>query len=126
MLQAISESEMEIMQIIWENDGSIPFAPLMEATQKKGKAWKQNTVLTFLVRLTDKGYLTAIKTGRAKKYTVTVSEDEYLEEQAKVFLHKVYGGNVKSLVSALLKQQGITEEDFLELRGFWKEGGDIK
>lgn len=126
MLQPISESEMEIMQIIWENGGSILFSPLMEIVQKKGKAWKQNTVLTFLVRLTDKGYLTAIKTGRTKEYTVTFSENEYLEEQAKVFLHKVYGGNVKGLVSALLKQQEITEEDFLELRSFWKKGGDTK
>ena len=126
MLQQISDSEMEIMQIIWENGGKISFAPLMKLVGTMGKTWKQNTVLTFLVRLIDKGYLSATKTGRAKEYFATITESEYQEGQAQIFLHKVYSGNVKGLVSALLKQDSLTEEDFRELHDFWKKGGNEK
>ena len=87
---------------------------------------EKNTVLTFLVRLIDKGYLSATKTGRAKEYFATVTENEYQEEQAKIFLDKVYSGNVKGLVSALLKQDSLTKEDFRELHDFWKKGEDAK
>ncbi|HCA28419.1 MAG TPA: transcriptional regulator [Ruminococcaceae bacterium] len=126
MLQQISDSEMEVMQIIWENGGNISFAPLMKIIESAGKTWKKNTVLTFLVRLIDKGYLSATKTGRAKEYFATVTENEYQEEQAKIFLDKVYSGNVKGLVSALLKQDSLTKEDFRELHDFWKKGEDAK
>lgn len=114
------------MQIIWENGGNISFAPLMKIIESAGKTWKKNTVLTFLVRLIDKGYLSATKTGRAKEYFATVTENEYQEEQAKIFLDKVYSGNVKGLVSALLKQDSLTKEDFRELHDFWKKGEDAK
>ena len=123
MIAQISDSEMEIMQIIWSSNGVIMFAQLMEELEVKGSKWKPNTVLTFLVRLEEKGVISSVKNGRTKEYTPILSENEYLETQAKTFLQKVYGGNVKGLVSALLKQESMTKQDFDELSEFWRKGG---
>ncbi len=123
--QAMSDSEIEIMQIIWANKGSILFAELLNELESKQKNWKPNTVLTFLARLSDKGILTTEKKGRLNVYISLVSENDYLEAQAKTFLDKVYGGNVKGLISALLKSDGLSSQDFDELKTFWNEGGDV-
>ncbi len=123
--QAMSDSEIEIMHIIWANKGSVLFAELLSEVELKQKSWKPNTILTFLTRLSDKGILTTEKRGRLNVYIALVSEDDYLEAQAKTFLDKVYGGNVKSLISALLRSDGVSSQDFDELKAFWNKGGDM-
>ena len=44
------------------------------------------------------------KIGHRNKYTAIVSEDEYQSSQTETFLHKVYEGNAKGLVSALIQK----------------------
>ncbi len=121
--QQMSDSERELMKIIWENGGSIFIAELLERVEENNKGWKRSTVLTFLTRLTEKGFIKTEKYKRKNKYIATLSESEYMEEQTTVFLHKVYDGNAKKLVSTLLKQDRITSKDFEELEKFWNKDG---
>lgn len=120
--QPISESELEIMQVLWESQGRVFLAPLMEALADKGKTWKANTVLTFLTRLEGKGLIRIEKEGRLNGYTALYTQEEYLQSQAQTFVAKVYGGDAKGLVAALLRQDCLTREDIEELRAFWEEG----
>ena len=122
--QQISDSEMEIMRVIWDNNGSAMFAQIMNALNEKDREWKANTVLTFLARLTDKGIISSIKHGRNNEYIALITAQDHLAEQTKTFVHKVYGGNAKHLVSSLLKQDYITSRDMEELKKFWEEGGN--
>lgn len=125
-IQAISDSEKEIMNIIWENGGSILLTSLLEILDTKNRNWKRTTVQTFLTRLIEKNILTYRKNGRNSEYIALLSEDEYMVEQTKLFLHKVYNGNVKNLVSTLLQQGSLTSDDFEELKKFWNGGKNIK
>lgn len=124
-LQQISDSELEIMHVIWHNDNSALFTHIMSALDGQSKSWKTNTVLTFLARLTEKGFVSTKKHGRLNEYVAVVSYNEYIDEQTKTFVHKIFGGNAKSLVSSLLKQDYINSDDMDELREFW-EGGTGK
>lgn len=121
--QPMSDSERELMKIIWESGGSIFIAELLEKVEARNKDWKRSTVLTFLTRLTEKGFIKTEKHGRMNKYIATLLESEYMAEQTTTFLHKVYGGNAKDLVSTLLKQDHLTSKDFEELKRFWENGG---
>ncbi|MCQ4925599.1 BlaI/MecI/CopY family transcriptional regulator [Tissierella carlieri] len=121
--QQMSDSERELIKIIWDNGGSIFIAELLEKVEENNKGWKRSTVLTFLTRLTEKGFIKTEKYKRKNKYIATLSESEYMEEQTTVFLHKVYDGNAKKLVSTLLKQDRITSKDFEELEKFWNKDG---
>ncbi|WP_353095937.1 BlaI/MecI/CopY family transcriptional regulator [Tissierella praeacuta] len=123
--QLMSDSERELMKIIWDNGGSIFIAELLEKVEENNKGWKRSTVLTFLTRLTEKGFIKTEKYKRKNKYIATLSESEYMEEQTTAFLHKVYDGNAKKLVSTLLKQDRITSKDFEELEKFWNKDGGI-
>ena len=121
-LSNISDSEKEIMQVIWENNGEIFLSPLMAALEKQGKSWKANTVLTFLARLVEKGMLRVEKQGRLNQYIALCSQQQYLESLTRSFMNKVYGGDAKSLVASLLRQDCLSEDDFEELQSFWNGG----
>lgn len=125
-VQQISDSEKEIMQIIWHHKGRILFAPLCTALEAQKRLWKANTVLTFLTRLADKGFIRIEKKGRLNEYIALSTEDEYLESLTLSFVDTVFGGDAKSLVASLLSQDRLTQEDMEELKAFWNGGKDIK
>ena len=120
MTQQISESELILMKIIWKNGGAALYSHIMEELEKDKNEWKNNTVLTLLSRLVEKKFLKIKKIGRRNEYTATVTEAEYQAMQTHRFLDKVYGGNVKNLVSTLLRQDIHSAEELKEIETFWR------
>lgn len=123
MIQQVSDSELELMKIVWASGGSAQYAAIMEALAKSGKTWQKNTVITLLSRLVDKGLLKTSKIGRRNEYIALVSESGYQSAQARRFLNKLYAGDAKSLVAALIQGDMLSEDDYLELKRFWEKGG---
>lgn len=121
MTRQISESELVLMNIIWKNGGEALYSLIMEELEKDNNEWKNNTVLTLLSRLVKKGFLKVRKIGRRNEYVATLSEAEYQSIQTHSFLEKVYGGNVKNLVSTLLRQDILSEEELKEIELFWRK-----
>ncbi|MCL2815000.1 MAG: BlaI/MecI/CopY family transcriptional regulator [Oscillospiraceae bacterium] len=121
-LQDASNAELEIMRIIWQSGGEITVKVLLSKLCAAGKSWKSSTVVTFLSRLVEKGMLTAVKDGRNNRYAAAISEKELRERQTHSFLKKIYDGNAKELVAALLKHEKLTKDDIEELSVFWREG----
>ena len=115
MARQISESELVLMEIIWQNGGTALYSLIMEELGKDGNEWKNNTVLTLLSRLVEKKFLKVKKIGRKNEYIATVTEQEYQTIQTHNFLDKVYGGNVKNLVSALLRQDILSADELMIL-----------
>lgn len=119
MQQQISESEYILMKIIWENQGKALFSVIMEKLEQDKNDWNKNTVLTLLSRLVEKGFLRTRKIGRRNEYIALVKEEQYQTLQTQSFLNKVYGGNVRGLVSTLLQQDIISAEELKEIEEFW-------
>ena len=118
-MQQISESELVLMKIIWKNGGTALYSYVMEELEKEQKEWKKNTVLTLLSRLIEKQFLKTKKIGRRNEYVAVVTEQEYQTMQTHNFLDKVYGGDVKHLVSALLQQDMLSADELKEIERFW-------
>lgn len=118
-MDALPDAQLEIMQMIWSHNGEMMFSELWDVLSTREKSWKTNTVLTFLARLTERGMLRVTKQGRLNRYTALVTEPQYLEAQTKSFVDKVCGGDVKHLLTALLKQDYLTEDDCKELEEYW-------
>ena len=76
-----------------------------------------------LSRLIEKKYLKIRKIGRRNEYIALVAEPEYQTLQTHSFLNKVYGGNVRGLVSTLLRQDILPAEDMAEVERYWEEVG---
>lgn len=121
MTRQISESELILMNIIWKNGGEALYSIIMEELEKDNNEWKNNTVLTLLSRLVEKEFLKVNKIGRRNEYIATLTEAEYQGMQTQSFLNKVYGGNVKNLVSTLLREDILSEEELKEIELFWRK-----
>lgn len=114
------------MRVLWQGDGPVMLAPLMDALAAQGNQWKTNTVLTFLTRLSDKGMVRVEKVGRLNRYTALVGEAEYTASLTHDFVSAVYGGDAKGLIASLLQSERLSQNDLDELRAFWegaKENG---
>ena len=55
MIPQVSDSELELMQIVWDHGGKALYAQIMEALAAAGRSWQKNTVITLLSRLVVKG-----------------------------------------------------------------------
>ena len=101
---------------------------IMAALEGK-KSWGLTTVLNFLSRLTDRGFIRVEKVGRANRYHVVVSQEEYLKEANASFLKKLHGNSVRHLIASLYDNHTISDHDLLELRRYIdekeKQKGDI-
>ena len=124
MAQQISDSELELMKIVWANDGTALYAYIMEELAKKGRTWQKNTVITLLSRLVEKGLLKTKKLGRRNEYTAVVTEADYQAAQTETLLNKLYQGSARGLVATLIQRDMLTSDDYEELRLFWERGGE--
>lgn len=126
MIQQVSDSELELMKIVWENGGSALYAQIMEELTNSGRTWQKNTIITLLSRLVEKGLLRTNKIGRRNEYTAIVSESDYQAAQTQTLLNKLYEGDAKGLVTTLIQREMISAEDYEELRQFWEKERDRK
>lgn len=123
-MQQISDCERELMKIIWGSGGTALYAEIAEALAEKGMDWTKNTIITLLSRLVDKGYLKTSKIGRRNRYTALVPEGDYQAVQTERFVDKIYEGNAKGLVAALIQKELLSAEDYEELKAYWEKAGE--
>lgn len=121
MVQQVSDSELELMRIIWAKGGRVLYAQIMDELAAAGSRWQKNTVITLLSRLVEKGLLKTSKIGRRNEYAALVTEADYQALQTEKLIKKFYEGNAKGLVSTLIQRDMLTAEDYEELRQFWEE-----
>lgn len=112
--QTITESEYEIMKILWEKTSPIGLGEIIKELPE-GK-WARNTVSTLLARLCEKGIAGYNKKGNINMYFAAVNRDEYRKNETKSFLSKLYGGSVKNLVAAFYEENEISDDDLKSLR----------
>ncbi len=117
----VSDSELNLLKIIWANGGTAFYAHIMAELSKAGCAWQKNTVITLLSRLADKEMVKICKIGRKNEYIAVVSEQDYQKAQARTLLNKLYDGSAKGLVSTLIQGDMISVEEYEELKQFWEK-----
>ena len=113
-IQRMSDAENQIMDFIWKAGRPVTTAEIMQ-NLPEGKAWKQNTVITFLARLIEKGILKATRISKANYYEPCLTEQEYRNIETKQFIEDVHKGSVLGFISALCDNGDLTKEDIEEL-----------
>lgn len=115
----ISESEWEIMKLIWENN-PITSEEIIELLSSETK-WAEKTIKSFLNRLVNKGVIGYKKEGRWYHYYPIVTMEECIEEESENFLERVFGGAVGKLVCNFLEKACLTDEEIENLQKVLKQ-----
>lgn len=109
ILQTLTPSEEEIMQLIW-NKGQIYFRELMDIFPEPKP--HQNTVSTFLKILVEKHYLMTEKQGRIYLYSPSISFDDYKKHVLKRFLENYFDNSGSELLKILIDEKFISSKEF--------------
>ncbi len=121
-LQRLSDSEKEIMEVIWGLEEPVTTAILLDRFSHKG--WKIQTLSTFLTRLVEKGVLRVEKQGKSNVYAPALSPAEYRRREARQVVEELYHGSLPDFLTAFYGGGSVSPEELAELRQwFEREAG---
>ena len=119
MLKRLSESELDVMLVVWRAQEALDTG---EVARRLQKGWKIQAVQVVLGRLVKKGYLSCEKIGRLNYYTPLVAEADYRAAETETFVEKLYRNSPKSMIAALVQSQPLSKEDLEEIRALLDRG----
>jgi predicted transcriptional regulator len=115
--KTLPNSELELMMILWKADKPMTRTEIEERLPKKRNLSK-TTVLSFLSRLEEKGFVRVEKEGRSNCYSPLVKEEEYLQQESGSILKKLYGNSVKKFIAALYDGESLSKKQIEELKDY--------
>ena len=120
VLKRLPDSEFEIMEIIWDSHPPITTLQIMDR-MKPGRNIKLQTLLTMLLRLVEKGFLTSERVGRERNYSPAVSKQDYMRIEIDAFIGRHYISSIESLISTFYEGQELSQKDIRELQDWLAE-----
>lgn len=97
--EKLTECEQLVMKTVWDAEEELDLMGITQRVNVKyNKAWKPQTVSTFLARLASKGYLDYYRQGRVFLYRVLVPMKEYRAQLTHDYVDFWYGGKVDELI----------------------------
>ncbi len=115
----ISNAESEVMRVLWASDGPVTELYIRDVLSKE-TAWNQETIKTLLRRLLNKGAVIREK-RELFYYSPALSRAEFDRGRTEEFVNRVFGGDARSLLSTMLNNDILSEDDINELKDYWKE-----
>ncbi len=109
----ITESEYEIMKILWNSSKALSLGEIMAQLEVD---WARNTVGTLLTRLGEKGVIGSEKHGKSNLYYPVIQEKDYSMKETKSFLSKLYNGSIGNLVACLYENKELSNDEIESLR----------
>jgi len=123
-LPALSEGQLEIMNIVWEL-GECGVTRVWEALPA-GRRLARTTVMTVLARLAEKGWLRRRKQGNEIVYSPAVPRDDALKGLVSRLVDSAFAGSAEELVMTLVAARGITGEEAARLRSIIDESAEAE
>ena len=110
----LPDAEFDVMRAIWDGEPPINTAYLMEQVGYQ-KSWKAPTLISFLVRLEDRGYVTSFKKGKERYYIPIAQKERYVKSVTEQFIDQYHKGSFVHLMDSLYSEKRLSENDIDEL-----------
>ena len=113
-LPGLSQSQREIMEIVWDRD-EVSAIEVRDILSKKRDLAK-NTVRTLLDRMEEKGWLKHREDGRTYLYSAAQPREASIGQKVLEVVEHVCGGSPEELVTALLDYRGLSPQELKRIR----------
>ncbi|MBI5763948.1 MAG: BlaI/MecI/CopY family transcriptional regulator [Planctomycetes bacterium] len=114
-LGELAASELEVLKVLWDV-GPSTVRDVLAHLQDRGRRLAYTTVLTFLSRLEQKGYVTSNKSETAYVYKAKVSRERVSRSRVRSLIHELYDGAAGALVLQLMQDERLSPEELGELQ----------
>ena len=109
------------MECLWENSPKTIVQMVKEMKEKKD--WAKSTTNTMIRRMEAKGLIFYEQGEKARLYFPKIKREEIAANEAQTLLHKVFHGQIGLMLSALVPQNNLTDEDIRELEDILHKTG---
>lgn len=110
----ISDSEWEIMRIIWTIE-PVSSTKIIQELQAK-KDWSESTIKTLLRRLVNKNLLNTTKEGRHFVYSAKVNQAQVMTEAVQELLDRMCNMHKGEVILQLLADSPISKSDLAKMK----------
>ena len=110
----ISDSEWEIMRIIWTIE-PVSSTKIIQELQAK-KDWSESTIKTLLRRFVNKNLLNTTKEGRHFVYSAKVNQAQVMTEAAQELLDRMCNMHKGEVILQLLADSPISKSDLAKMK----------
>jgi BlaI family transcriptional regulator, penicillinase repressor len=111
----ISEAESQVLEVFWSAQGPLS-ADEVVAAMHNDRDWSAGTIRTFLTRLMKKKALAATPDGRRYLYRPLIRRDEYVHEQSRNLIDRLFGGRIAPFITQFSERQDLSDEEIEELK----------
>jgi len=117
----LPEAEFDVMVAMW-NSKTLPIntAYLMENVGK-AKGWKAPTLISFLTRLEDRGFIHSEKRGKERYYYVDAVKTDYVRNVTVEFLDRYHGGSFVNMLDLLYGNNSFSGDELDKLLKWLQE-----
>ena len=120
MKQNISESELEVMKVLWKVNQATS-SEIIE-NLKDTSEWKPKTIQTLITRLVSKEFINVDKSNKKSYiYSANINEHDYKNYASKSFLEKLYNGSINKMVLSFVKDNKLSKEEIEELKDILRD-----
>ena len=113
----LTNCEKLIMKVVWEAKGDISTPDTIEQLKVRfGKEYARTTVVTFVQRLVEKGYVTTYRRGRVSYIRPVQSEEEYRNRMLQDTMNFWFDGDCTKMISALCSDSNLDAEEVEKIR----------
>jgi len=111
--KALTPLELKVMNILWRLKKAFVKDVLEDWPEDSKPAY--NTISTTIRILEDKGFVAHEAFGRTHQYFALVNKNAYQKNFMKSIKQNLFAGSVRNMVSALLDNNKLSNEDFKNL-----------
>lgn len=108
-LRPLSAAEEQVMLAVWACRAPAARRDIDDRLRTKG--WAPSTVLNFLYRLEEKGWVRRGRTGNRNTYTPVITQRAYRVWSMRERLDTLFGGNLAAAVYAMVSESGCGQSE---------------
>lgn len=112
---SLTKQEWIIMETLW-NQSPLFLSQIMDRT-KTMVDWNSSSYLTYLKRMTDKGYIGFDTISGNRCYYPIIMREDCIENESRFILSKLTDQSTRMLLASMIQQSKLTEKDKQDLRG---------
>ena len=118
----ISEAESVVMDVLWRTHPLGAEDVVLALADRQD--WQEATIKTLLNRLLNKCAIAAEKEGRRYLYSPLLRREDWVLEESRGLLDRLFDGRVAPLVAHFSEQRKLSRKDIAELRKLLEELDD--
>lgn len=111
----LGTAELEVLKTLWDH-GPSTVREVMNRLHERGRQVAYTTVLTFLTRLEQKGFVGSDRSAVAYVYRPRVTREKVSRSRLRSLLEDLYDGAAAPLVLQLVRDERFTPEEIIELQ----------